>query len=116
MGVIKKLTMTTAKYNAFKKGLESGKFDTDKLRIYKLLEKEPLTLDMLVLRGIKKETASARISDLMDLGVVKAIGQNISFFQVVTDEKLICKLQRQRSAESFLKWQKKGKLNGWLKC
>jgi hypothetical protein len=106
--------MTTAKYNAFIKGLESGKFETDKLRIYKLLEKEPLTLDMLVLRGIKKETASARISDLMDLGAVKAIGQNISFFQVVTDEKLICNLQRQRSSESFLKWQKKGKLNGWL--
>ena len=114
MGVIKKLTMTHAKYNAFKKGLESGKFETDKLRIYKLLEKEPLTLDMLVLRGIKKETASARISDLMDLGVVKAIGQNISFFQVVTDEKEIKELRRNRSRESFLKWLKKGESNGWL--
>jgi hypothetical protein len=113
-GLLKKLTMTTAKYNAFKKGLESGKFNTDKLRIYKLLEKEPLTLDMLVLRGIKKETASARISDLMDLGVVKAIGQNISFFQVVTDDKEIKELRRSRSRESYLKWLKKGESNGWL--
>jgi predicted HTH transcriptional regulator len=106
--------MTHAKYNAFIKGLESGKFETDKLRIYKLLEKEPMTLDMLVLRGIKKETASARISDLMDLGVVKAIGQKISFFQVVKDEKEIKELRRNRSRESYLKWLKKGESNGWL--
>ena len=71
---------------------------------------------MLVLRGIKKETASARISDLMDLGVVKASGQNISFFQVVTDEKEIKELRRSRSRESYLKWLKKGESNGWLKC
>jgi hypothetical protein len=50
----------------------------------------------------------------MDLGVVKAIGQNISFFQVVTDEKEINELRCGRSRESYLKWLKKGKLNGWL--
>ena len=114
MGVIKKLTMTVAKYNAFKKGLESGKFETDKLRIYKLLEEQPMTLDMLVLRGIKKENASGRTSELMDLGVIKSNGEKISFFQVVTDEKEINELMRNRSRESYLKWQKKGKLNGWL--
>jgi hypothetical protein len=38
----------------------------------------------------------------------------VKFFQVVTDEKEINELMRNRSRESFLKWEKKGKLNGWL--
>ena len=77
--------MTLAKQTAFLKGIETGKFETDKAKIYKILLNEPKTLEMLVLKGWKHQTASARISDLMDLGLVRAYGQDNSFFKVETD-------------------------------
>jgi hypothetical protein len=49
--------MTTAKQTAFLKGIESGKFETDKANIYKLLLNNPMTLEMFVLKGWKHQTA-----------------------------------------------------------
>jgi hypothetical protein len=107
--------MTTAKTNAFINGVESGKFQTDKAKIYRLLQEQPLTLDMLVLKGFKKETASARVSDLMDLGLVKANGENVSFFQVVTDKEEQQRLIDCRNHANYLNWVKKGKELGYFK-
>lgn len=106
--------MTTAKYNAFIKGIESGKFNSDKAKIYRMLQNESLTLDMIVLRGINKETASARISDLLDLGVIKSTGQTVSFFLVVTDLNEVKQLQQQRANDVYLNWLKKGKNLGFF--
>jgi hypothetical protein len=107
--------MTNAKANAFLNGVNSSKFNTDKAKIYRILEKQPLTLDGLVLKGFKKETASARISDLMDLGLVKAIGENVSFFQVVKDEEEIKLLIECRNHANYLNWVKRGKELGYFK-
>jgi hypothetical protein len=107
--------MTNAKANAFLNGVNSGKFNTDKAKIYRILEKQPLTLDGLVLKGFKKETASARISDLMDLGLVKASGENVSFFQVVTDKQEQQLLVECRNHSNYLNWVKKGKELGYFK-
>ena len=107
--------MTTAKQTAFLKGIESGKFETDKANIYKLLLNNPMTLEMFVLKGWKHQTASARISDLMYLGLVKAYGQNNSFFKVVTDLNEQKTLMQSRNEEKYKQWARKGESMGFMR-
>jgi hypothetical protein len=106
--------MTTAKRNAFINGIESGSFNNTKAKIYDLLKKRPLTLDELVLYGFKKETASARISDLMDLGLIKSSGNNVSFFEVITDPLEQDLQMKARSQEGYEKWIKRGRDFGYF--
>ena len=107
--------MTTAKQTAFLKGIESGKFNTDKAKIYKILLNEPMTLERLVLKGWKHQTASARISDLMDLGLVKAYGVDNSFFKVVTDPNEQKTLMQSRYEEKYNQWARKGESMGFMR-
>jgi hypothetical protein len=51
----------------------------------------------------------------MDLGLVKANGENVSFFQVVKDEEEIKLLIECRNHANYLNWVKKGKELGYFK-
>jgi hypothetical protein len=106
---------TTASRNAFLKGIELGKFNNTRARIYKIIQKEPITLDKLCLYGFAKATSSARISELMDLGLIKATGTDLSYFQVVTDKEEQHLLSLARQENYYQNWLKRGKENGYFK-
>lgn len=106
--------MTTAKRNAFISGIESGKFNTDKAKIFNLLREKPMKLEQLIAYGFPEKVASARISDLMDLGLVSANGDDKSIFFVVTDQKQQEMLMQFRQNKAFVNWRKKGEENGWF--
>ena len=106
--------MTQAKQTAFLKGIETGKFETDKAKIYKILLNEPKTLQGLVLLGFAEKTSSARISDLMDLGLVRAYGQDNSFFKVETDPNEQKILMQTRKENNYQNWVKKGESMGFF--
>ena len=107
--------MTNAKRNAFIKGIESGKFNTDKAKIYKLLENKPMKLKEIVACGFLEKTASARLSDLMDLGVVKSDNNPIiSTFLIVTDPVEQTNLVQSRYEKQHAIWIAKGIEMGWL--
>lgn len=106
--------MTTAKRDAFIKGINSGKFETDKSKIYNILKEKTCTLIMLKALGFPEKTSSARISDLMDLGLVEAKGTDRSFFVVVENKEKQDLLIKQRSNLAFNNWLNKGRSNGWL--
>jgi hypothetical protein len=107
--------MTLAKQTAFLKGIQSRKFETDKAKIYKILMNEPKTLQGLVLLGFAEKTSSARISDLMDLGLVRAYGQDNSFFKVVTDPNEQRLLMQTRKENTYQNWVKKGESMGFMR-
>jgi acid stress-induced BolA-like protein IbaG/YrbA len=106
--------MTKAKREAFLKGIESGRFQTDKVNIYLLLKDHPRTLEMLIYFGYPEKTASARISDLMDLGLVEARGDNKSFFHVVTEEERQNFLMIARQQAAYTAWKVKGERMDWF--
>ncbi len=106
--------MTKAKITAYVQGIESGKFNNKKQEIYNILKNKHCTLHDLVLKGYPEKTASARISDLMDLGLVKAVGSELSFFSIVTDKKEQDKLRYARQEEKYQQWLKKGEENCWF--
>lgn len=106
--------MTNAKQTAFLKGIQSGNFNTQKAKIYKILINEPKTLQGLVLLGFAEKTSSARISDLMDLGLVRAYGQDNSFFKVVTDPTEQRLLMQSRKENTYQNWVKKGENMGFF--
>ncbi|MFA7307641.1 MAG: hypothetical protein WC026_13315 [Hyphomicrobium sp.] len=103
-----------AKRDAFVKEVKSGKFDSDKSKIYKLLLEKPMTLENLILYDFPEKTASARISELMDLGLVSAKGNKHSFFHVVKNKKEQTKLMNERQKETFSQWKKRGEKMGWI--
>ena len=107
--------MTLAKTNAFLDGIDRGKFNNQKSKIFNLLKKKPLTLEMLILHGYPEKTASARISDLMDLGLVQAKGEKISFFYVVLDSQRQIELINQRKEINYNKWVQKGTESGFMR-
>jgi hypothetical protein len=106
--------MTIAKQTAFLKGIESGKFETDKAKIYKLLIEKPMTLQMLILYGFPEKTASGRTAELQDLGLIKAKGSKVSFFYVVTDPLEQKILMQTRKENTYQNWVKKGESMGFF--
>ncbi len=111
--------MTQASYKSFLNQVESGKKETDATRIYKYIKK--LNASMIkpnivfICDGLKMkhQTATARLSDLMDIGVVETEQSNqeetLSFFKVQEDDFKIAQNSKNRSLEKFKSWVAKGK-------
>jgi len=68
--------MTNASYKTFMHQLATGKIETDKTRLYNYILKFPkLTLNEIRINlNMKHQTVSARLSDLLDIGVVCVTG------------------------------------------
>lgn len=107
------MSKTKASTETFFEQIRSGKLINDKQRIYAYVKKHPgITLNDLS-RGtrIVIQTASARLSDLMDMGVIevlattKRIGSvalsHDSMLRVVEDETLIIENKKKRSQNKF---------------
>lgn len=68
--------MKTASYQNFLQLIQSGKITTDKQRVYQEIKNNPnITLrELRKALKMKHQTVSARLSDLLDLGVVEICG------------------------------------------
>lgn len=107
--------MTIAKRNAFLEQMHLGKANKARAQIYRLILLHPRTLQSLILFGFPEKTASGRTSELMDLGLIKSQGSKISWFKPVTDESEQEQLIKERQAEKYQKWYKKGLEMDWIK-
>lgn len=112
--------MTKAKREAFLKGITEGKFDNYRAMVYNLISQgHAKTLNAMIDNGIPEKTASGRVSELMDMGLVKVVGEisltggNVSVFSAVWTDAERDSLMFQRCSEKKEQWLKKGKEMGW---
>jgi hypothetical protein len=113
--------MSEKSYKAFKNQIESGKKETDAIRIYKFIDvnnkylTSPNKDSICDVLKMKHQTVTARLSELMDIGVVEIDGKaseehkDLSFFKVQTNPQKIVSNQGNRSETKFIKWVSKGK-------
>jgi len=109
--------MSTAQKDAFIQGMESGKFDTDKAKVYRLLTIESQTLEQLRIKLNKKglNEISGRVTDLLDMGLIMETSRGrYTKYEVVTDELKQFMLANQRQYEKALRWQKQGEDRGYI--
>lgn len=118
--------MKSNKIDAFIYQMTSGKAKSDSAKILLEIEKQPLTIEKLVLMGWKIQTASARCSELEELGMIKKIynpTNSFSWFQFVKDpqerQELRNRIANQKKQKYFAKglemgyfyWDDFGKIN-----
>lgn len=80
--------MRTNKIDALIYQITSGKAKSDKEKILSEIYKKPLTIENLVLMGFKIQTASARCSELEEMGLIKKMynpTNSFSWFRFVED-------------------------------
>ena len=109
--------MSTAQKDAFIQGMESGKFNTDKARVYRLLTIESQTLEQLRIKLNKKglNEISGRVTDLLDMGLIRETSRGrYTKYEVVTDKLKQFMLANQRHYEKALRWKKQGEEKGYI--
>jgi len=102
--------MKSNKIDALNYQLTSGKATNDRAKILLEISKRPLTIENLVLMGWKIQTASARCSELEDLGMIKKMynpSNSFSWFRFVEDlqerEDLRKQIANNKKAKYFAK-------------
>ena len=116
VGFYKTKQMSTAQKDAFIQGMKSGKFNTDRARVYQLLTIESQTLEQLRIKLNKKglNELSGRVTDLLDMGLIRETSRGrYTKYEVVTDELKQSMLANQRQYEKALRWQKQGEERGY---
>ncbi|MCP4595527.1 hypothetical protein [Neptuniibacter sp.] len=83
-------------------------------QVYSYLEtKGATTLEMLGFQlGIKAQTASARLSEMHDKGIVTF--DPYGAYRLTYDDAERLDVIKQRCVERFAKWSRKGEKNGWI--
>ena len=97
--------------------MTSGKAQSDSVKILLEIEKQPLTIETLVLKGWKIQTASARCSELEDLGFIKKMynpTNSFSWFQFVKDPQEREELRNWKANEKMSKYFAKGLEMGYF--
>ena len=103
--------MKTNKLDALIYQIKSGKAKSDSAKILLEIEKQPLTIEKLVLMGWKIQTASARCSELEDLGMIKKIynpTNSFSWFRFVRNPQEREELRNRIANEKKQKYFAKG--------
>jgi len=103
--------MKSNKIDALIYQITSGKAKSDSAKILLEIEKQPLTIEKLVLKGWKIQTASARCSELEDLGLIKKIynpTNSFSWFRFVRDPQEREELRNRIANEKKQKYFAKG--------
>ncbi|WP_456867558.1 winged helix-turn-helix domain-containing protein [Galbibacter sp. BG1] len=101
---------------SFKRQIESGDRDSDLSKIHKFIELNPRStrLDIEARLGISTQTASARIAELLDTGVLfeeankKFNGHSYSLLSVEKNEDKIEINRIARKKKKFKHWIKQG--------
>ncbi|MCB0448445.1 MAG: MarR family transcriptional regulator [Gelidibacter sp.] len=105
-----------AKIQALLKQIHSGKRQSDKARVLDFVMKHPYctTVDVEVKLNMLHQTASARISDLLDLGVIEERGtketatSNFTYLKYQPDYLQQVINSRNRKKDKYDNWVKKG--------
>jgi len=108
--------MTQASRNAFLQGMESGKHESEKVQIYRLILGRLQTLDSLkvTLGKPNKGDFSSRLNDLQAMGLIKGIeAEKGTIYAPVpeTEWNYYAKKHAQKKAET---WLKQGLNNGYF--
>ena len=108
--------MTQSSRNAFLQGMESGKFQSEKVQIYRFIlgGAQTLTTLKIALRKSNKGDFSSRLNDLQAMGLIKAIdAKNGTIYAPVSETEwdYYAKKHAQKKAEN---WLKQGLNNGYF--
>lgn len=110
--------MTNSKRQKFMENISNGVFENYREKIYKIIEEfGPISLKEIRDKGIAYTTASGRVSELMDYGVVKDEYNEVkeaTDFTVVVEPEEIERRKNAREHEYFMNWYKRGMENGWF--
>ena len=109
--------MSIAQKDAFIQGMESGKFNTVRAKVYRLLTIESQTLEQLRVKLNKKglNEISGRVTDLLDMGLIRETSRGrYTKYEIVTDELKQSMLANQRQYEKALRWKKQGEERGYM--
>jgi hypothetical protein len=82
--------MKSNKIDALIYQIQSGKAKSDRAKILLQISKQPLTIEKLVLLGWKIQTASARCSELEEMGLIKKMynpTNSFSWFTYIENKK-----------------------------
>lgn len=95
--------MTKSSLEAYVKGIENGTIQNAKADVYRYIKKHPnsLIIDLYNNMAISEHTISARVSDLLDAGFIKVIGESkgYSILNVVSNQNEMKLLSVQRANE-----------------
>lgn len=108
--------MTNASRAAFLQGMESGRFNNEKVQIYRFILGGAQTLNTLkiALRKANKGDFSSRLNDLQAMGLIKAIDANCGTIYAKVPETewdYFAKLHAEKKAQN---WLKQGLKNGYF--
>jgi len=109
--------MTRAKREAFLRGVKKGIFQNNIGKVYTSIKKTGIsTLPQIQKElGISFNRFSGRITDLLDMGVIKEIRTNkYSMFKIVYSPELQQELADKREYERYVKWLKLGHKKGYI--
>jgi hypothetical protein len=110
--------MKSNKIDALIFQLTSGKAKSDSAKILLEISKRPLTIENLVLMGFKIQTASARCSELEDLGLIQKMynpTNSFSWFRYVSDPKEREELRKEIANKKKYNYFAKGFEMGYFK-
>jgi DNA-binding transcriptional ArsR family regulator len=103
--------MKSNKIDAFLHQINSGKRETDKVKILKIIKQKPSTLEHLTLYGYKIQTASARLSELEEMGLIRKMynpNNSFSWFTYVENELEQKSLREKIETEKKMRYFAKG--------
>lgn len=109
--------MKSNKIKALEMQIESGKRNNDRTKIIAMLKERSMTLDHFVMNGIRKETVTARLSELEEMGFVKKrqkADEKLSWFVFVENEMERAYLRERVEDLKKKAFFKRGLINGWL--
>lgn len=103
--------MSQASIKSFLHQINSGKRDSHQMAIYKYIKRNPKSTiaEMDFHTSISYSTLTARVSDLLDMGIIKIVGDLetkvgvYSKLQIVTDENEQNKLFKERKKSKRVK-------------
>lgn len=105
------------KIKALFEQIDSGKMESDKVKILKAIIEKPRTIESFTLIGMRYSTVTARLSDLCDLGLVKKhinpCGK-YSYFSYVKDENEQQRLRDELMTEKRQNYIKRGVDKGYI--
>jgi hypothetical protein len=113
--------MTISKIEAFKNQLNSGKMQTNKIKIYNLIKEQPSTISRLRdITNMPHQTLTGALSGLEELGwvyILDDVEVNNRSYSLYAAETNLEKAKENAlivEKHKFLQWMYRGEKNGWF--
>jgi len=104
--------MSKQSIKALREQIESGKIETDKVKVYAALQDKRMNLDEARQNtGLAIQTLTGRLSELMDVGVV-AQDEDGRFYTTLAEFHEFHATQRRKAR--FTRWVKRGEEEGFF--